>query len=152
PLLRVLTCMAALVLPGCGRVLFKAPVADPPRVLPSTQAGQLLKSLPPAREKTVVSVYDFQDQTRQFKPNTQFAEYSKEVTQGGLSILNKALMEAGDGTWFTVIERGGLRDLLQERQITNLMREQYLLPDGKKLEPLPPMLYAGMLIEGGVVG
>ena len=49
-------------------------------------------------------------------------------------------------------ERGGLKDLLQERQIIGLMRDQYTLPNGAKLGPLPPLLYAGMLIEGGIVG
>ena len=132
--------------------LFDSSVIEQPKVGQVTQSARLLMSLPPAQEKIAVAVYDFQDQTGQLKPNNNFADYSRAVTQGGLAILNKALMQAAGGNWFTVVERGGLKDLLQERQIINLMREQYALPDGSKLGPLPPLLYSGLLIEGGIVG
>jgi curli production assembly/transport component CsgG len=148
----VLLLFWAFLLSACSNALFDSPVADLPHVQPESQTSHLLKALPAAQTKTVVSVYDFQDLTGQLKPNTQFAEYSKAVTQGGLAILNKALMDAGDRRWFTVVERGGLKDLVQERQIIRMMRDQYPGPDGKKLGTLPALLYAGMLIEGGVVG
>ncbi len=144
--------LAAASLSGCSQSIFNSPLVEPPHIADDTAIGKQLKSLPPARVKTVVAAYDFQDQTGQLKANTTFAEYSKAVTQGSLAILNKALLEAGNGTWFTVTERGGLKDLLQERQIINMMRGQYPGPDGQKLNALPPLLYAGMLIEGGVVG
>lgn len=132
--------------------VFDSQLIEQPKIAQITQSAKLLAALPPAQDKIVVSVYDFQDQTGQLKPNNNFAEYSRAVTQGGLSILNKALLHAGNGSWFTVVERGGLKDLLQERQIISMMRDQYPLPDGSKLGRLPPLLYAGMLIEGGIVG
>lgn len=129
------------------------PVFDtPPKMTVTTETTKLLKSIPPAAENTVVTVYNFDDQTGQLKQNDNFASYSRAVTQGGLSILNKALLEAADGKWFTVVERGGLKNLLQERQIIEITRQKYATPDGQQLGQLPPMLYAGMLIEGGVVG
>jgi curli production assembly/transport component CsgG len=149
--LRVL--LFLLMLPACSQqALFDSELVEQPKIGQITQSARLLASLPAAKDKIAVSVYDFQDQTGQLKPNTQFAEYSRAVTQGGLAILNKALLNAGNGNWFTVVERGGLKDLLQERQIINMMRDQYALPDGNKLDRLPPLLYAGMLIEGGIVG
>ena len=140
-------------LPGCSQSLLEPPLAESPKVSPDTDSARLLKNLPPAKQNTVVSVYEFQDQTGQLKANDNFADYSKAVTQGGLAILNKALLEAGNGRWFDVVERGGLKNLLQERQIIQLTRAQYATPDSNtKPPPLPPLLFAGMLIEGGVVG
>ena len=138
---------------GCSQHhLFDSALIEQPKIAQSTQSARLLASLPPAKEPVVVSAYDFQDMTGQLKPNTQYAEYSRAVTQGGLPILNKALLKAGRGRWFTVVERGGLRDLLEERQIISTMRGSYAGPDGQPLGKLPPLLYAGMLIEGGIVG
>jgi len=144
--------LGALLLCACSQQLFRPPVAEAPRVSRDSESARLLRTLPPPKASVVVSVYDFQDQTGQLKHNDNFADYSRAVTQGGLALLNKALLQAGDGKWFTVVERGGLKDLIQERQIVRMMRDQYPAPDGQKLGNLPPLLYAGMLIEGGVVG
>jgi len=127
-------------------------MVDPPKISDDTNSGRLLKKLPPAMSNTVVSVYEFQDQTGQLKANDNFADYSRAVTQGGLALLNKSLLEAGNGHWFDVVERGGLKNLLQERQIIQLTRAQYAPPDAPKTQNLSPLLYAGMLIEGGIVG
>jgi curli production assembly/transport component CsgG len=121
------------------------------KVADKTKTGEMLKMLPPAAQKVVVSVYNFEDQTGQHKPDDSSAQYSRAVTQGGLSILNKALLDAGSHGWFTVIERGGLQNLLQERQIIRSTRDQYRLPNGNKLPDLGPLLYAGLLLEGGIV-
>ncbi len=132
--------------------LFDSKAIEQPKITQVTQSTRRLASLPPSKMPLVVAVYDFQDQTGQLKPNNTFAEYSHAVTQGGLALLNKALLNAGNGTWFTVAERGGLKDLLQERQIITAMREQYKAPNQPNVERLPPLLFSGMLIEGGIVG
>lgn len=145
--------LGALQATACSQGdLFDNRLIEQPKIIQTTQAARTLAALPPAKVSTMVAVYDFQDQTGQLKPNNNFAEYSHAVTQGGLAILTKALLSAGNGSWFTVVERGGLKDLLQERQIINVMRQQYTTPQGDKLPALPPLLYAGMLIEGGIVG
>lgn len=115
-----------------------------------TKTEQLLQALPAGKQPLVVAVYQFGDQTGQNKPG-ETPQYSRAVTQGGLSILKKALLDAGNNRWFRVVERGNLDDLLQERKIIRAMREEYLGPNGQKLPPLNPMLYAGMIIEGGIV-
>jgi curli production assembly/transport component CsgG len=71
------------------------------------------------------------------------------VTQGAENYLIKALQDVGDGRWFTVLERVGLENLIKERQMIRQMREQY---QGRDAKPLPPMVFAGIIIEGGIVG
>lgn len=112
-----------------------------------TKTLKLLNTLPPPPRLINVSVYEFADYTGQNKPSDGI-EYSRAVTQGGLSILKKALIDAGKHSWFRVLERGGLNNLLQERKIIRAMRSEY---GSKELSGLGPLLYAGMLLEGGII-
>jgi len=128
------------------------PLRQQPRLTLRTEINQTLLELPPAQRKVVVAVYTFQDLTGQNKPNEKFAEYSRAVTQGGTAILVNALQDVGKRSWFTVLERNALNNLLQERQIIRQTREQYRGADGRPLPPIDPLLNAGILMEGGVVG
>lgn len=57
------------------------------------------------------------------------------------------------GTWFRVVERGiGLDHLVRERQIVRSTREDYEKATGEDQPGLQPMMFAGMILEGGVVG
>ena len=103
----------------------------------------------PKSGPVAVAVYSFVDRTGQRKPNPQVAQLSSAVTQGAETYLIKALQDAGNGGWFKVVERVGLDNLMKERQMIRQMREIY---DGENAKPLPPMLFAGVLIEGGIVG
>jgi curli production assembly/transport component CsgG len=76
---------------------------------------------------------------------------SRAVTQGGTSILIAALREAGNGNWFTVIERERLDNLLRERQIIREMRAQYLQEAVTPSSVLPSLLFAGITLEGGII-
>ena len=111
--------------------------------------GHQLKSLPPAARKLDVAVYNFPDLTGQHKPNDNFTEYSRAVTQGASTLLVDSLQRAADGGWFNVVERSGLQALLQERQLISVTRQQFM---GADAGALPPLRFAGILIEGGVVG
>ncbi len=115
-----------------------------------TPTEDLLRSLGPASRVITLSVYDFKDYTGQNKPG-ETAQYSRAVTQGGVSILKKALLDAGNHRWFRVLERGALENLLQERKIIRSIRQQYTTADGRKLPPLGPLLYSGLLLEGGII-
>lgn len=117
-----------------------------------TDTQSRLRSLPPPTEKAAVAVYSFEDQTGQFKPSEGVQTLSRAVTQGSTSVLLKALQDAGDRTWFTVIERENLDNLLKERQIIREMRKQYLGEDDLNQAALPPLLFAGIILEGGVIG
>ncbi len=115
---------------------------------PITSTDLELQSLPLPKEKVIAAVYSFRDQTGQYKAVSGGTSFSTAVTQGGTSILIKALQ---DSRWFLPVEREGISDLLTERKIIRSTRDQYLGQDGKKLPNLPPLLYAGVLLEGGII-
>ena len=103
----------------------------------------------PKGEPVVIAVYDFIDMTGQKKPGGSFASMSTAVTQGSYQLLIKALQDAGDGKWFRVVERASLPSLLQERKLIRSTRQ---MADGENAESLPPLLFAGAYITGGIVG
>ena len=105
--------------------------------------------LPPAGGPIPVAVYSFRDMTGQRKSVPNIASLSSAVTQGADGYLVKALQDVGNQRWFIPLERVGLENLIKERQMIRQMREQY---QGKDAKPLPPMLFAGIIIEGGIVG
>ncbi|MFN3912314.1 CsgG/HfaB family protein [Hyphomonas sp.] len=117
-----------------------------------TDTQSRLRSIPAPREKAAVAVYSFEDQTGQFKPSDGVQTLSRAVTQGSTSVLLKALQDAGDRSWFTVIERENLDNLLKERQIIREMRKQYLGEEELNETALPPLLFAGIILEGGIIG
>ena len=103
----------------------------------------------PKGEPIIIAVYDFLDMTGQKKPSDSVASMSTAVTQGSYQLLIKALQDAGDGKWFRVVERTSLPSLLQERKLIRSTRQQV---NGEGAEPLPPLLFAGAYITGGIVG
>ena len=150
-------CLLAAALAGCttvtedGRSLF--PETRPEAFIPDrTQTQALLGRLPGPTRPIAVAVYGFVDQTGQYKPSETGQTLSRAVTQGGGSILVKALQDAGNRQWFTIVERESLRNLLNERQILREMRERYLGEQGVNPQALPALLFAGVLLEGGIVG
>ena len=106
-----------------------------------------LLNLPPATEKPIIAVYKFLDKTGQRKQKGDAAMFSTAVSQGSETMLIDALKTAGDGNWFRVVERVGIDHLTRERQIVRSTREAYA--DETKLAP---MLFAGIILEGGIIG
>ena len=135
--------------PGCSSY-FQQPLR-PTQARLGAESGfyHQLKALPEPREKVVAAVYKFRDQTGQYKPSEVGASWSTAVTQGATSILQRALEESG---WFTTIEREGLSNLLNERKIIRSSRQAFDQQNGMQTtDNLPPLLFAGVLIEGGIV-
>ncbi len=141
PLLLLLSGCTTLDLPK-GIQVGEAPRTELPRFTE-------LREIPPPSRKPVVAVYDFPDLTGQRKDKDTVASLSSAVTQGGTSFLIDALKNAGDGSWFVVVERNRLEDLAKERQLVRQTREEYLGKDANKLKP---MLFAGLILQGGIVG
>lgn len=147
-LMRLTPIALAIALAGCGTVgnavrSFDEPVITKPQLkveaeLPEPSAGAI-----------TIAVYSFRDMTGQRKASQTIASLSSAVTQGADAYLVKSLQEVGGGKWFKVLERGGLDNLVKERQLIRQMRELY---QGKDAQPLPPMLFAGVLLEGGIIG
>lgn len=107
-----------------------------------------LKNLPKPSEPIVVGVYKFRDQTGQYKESEVGGSFSTSVTQGATTILLKALE---DSKWFTPIERENLGNLLNERNIIRSTRQEFSKNTDKPEEPLTPLLFAGVLLEGGII-
>lgn len=150
-----ITLAVALLLSGCATSSnfrekvtgeqFEEPVVDTAVYLKKDDN----KLLPPEDGPVHVAVYGFMDKTGQRKSVANIASLSSAVTQGAESYLIKALQDAGDQRWFKVLERVGLDNLIKERQMIRQMREQY---QGKDAKPLPPMVFAGIIVEGGIIG
>lgn len=104
---------------------------------------------PAAGKPVSVAVYSFQDKTGQRRPQANVASLSTAVTQGAETFLIKALSDVGGGRWFEVVERVGIDNLTKERLIIRQMREAY---EGANAKPLMPMQFAGIILEGGIVG
>jgi len=122
----------------------------------STPTKELLRQMPPPINtptdgegnpvKITVAVYDFPDETGQRKQ----VGLSTAVSQGADVWVIQALMAAGHGDWFSVVERANLDNLTKERQLIRNTRELY---DGSQAtDALAPMLFAGLILEGGIVG
>jgi curli production assembly/transport component CsgG len=141
--------MLSLGLGGCITGSADDPMAHRATLVPDTKTGIVLDSLPAPRRKLDVTVYNFPDLTGQNKPNDNFAEFSRALTQGAGAVLIDVLTKAGGGQWFNVVERNDLQPLLQERQIIQNTRTA---AEGDKAPSLPPLRFAGILLEGGVIG
>lgn len=132
---------------GCG-VFFRQPTQPTrARLGEETESTIDLKSLPDPKEPIIVAVYKFRDQTGQYKPSENGAGFSTAVTQGATTILIKALENS---KWFIPIERENVSNLLNERKIIRSSRQQYGGTDGKQ-QLLPPLLFAGVILEGGII-
>ncbi len=144
----IIAIAVATALTGCGTIGNAVrTIPEPEIITPRLKSEPVLKE--PMGGPITVAVYNFRDMTGQRKASQTIATLSSAVTQGADAYLVKSLQEVGNGRWFKVLERGGLDNLVKERQLIRQMRELY---QGKDAEPLPPMLFAGMLIEGGIIG
>jgi len=121
---------------------------DQPEVVDMPAYVKLLE-VPPAKQMPVVAVYGFRDLTGQRKARDGIADFSTAVTQGGTEMLIDALKTAGKGTWFRVVERQGIDNLVRERQIIRSSRKEYA---DENSQGIGPLLFAGMIIEGGIIG
>lgn len=133
---------------GCAQAGRRELLEQPPIVTPPSATAVNLETLPPPAHKIDIAVYNFPDLTGKNESNDLFAEYSRAVTQGGAGLVIDSLKRAGNGKWFDVVERNGLNNLLQERQLIRATRQEY---DKDSAKPLPPIHFAGLLLEGGIL-
>ena len=141
---------------ACGTTNTKAIEGEMP-FTQGTPTKTLLQEMPPLigmptdsvtgnPVKITVAVYDFPDKTGQRKQ----VGLSTAVSQGADVWVIQSLMAVAHGDWFTVVERASLDNLVKERQLIRSTRELY---DGSlATDSLSPMLFAGLILEGGIVG
>ena len=142
------------LLTGCASTGNKSQytnVSEP--YIEGTTTTKKLQEIPDLDNQPVITiaVYEFTDQTGQRKPSPNFSQLSTAVTQGPDVCVINALKEVSNGNFFKVVERKSLSNLVKERQLIRSTRELY---DGETqaTNTLKPLLFAGLLIEGGIVG
>lgn len=123
-----------------------------PTAVESTATYKALRNLPAPRQPIPVAVYSYPDLTGQFKPTETISTNSRAVTQGAVWMLVKSLKDAAGGRWFKVIQRANLDNLLNERQIIRETRGRVAKQTGVAQDGLPPLLFAGVILEGGIIG
>ena len=149
--------LSVALLSSCASLLFD-PIENnlgPIQRIENAQVETLvvsnLASVGTPKRQPVVAVYatSFTDQTGQRLSNSSYASFSTAITQLPSAYLIRALHKAGsdNGGFFTVVERVGLDNLTKERQLIRSTREQK--DQGAELGAL---LFAGLIIEGGVIG
>lgn len=137
-----------LVLVGCNSLLNYPSQSEKSTLGETTNFTSQIKNLPEPNDKVVVGVYKFRDQTGQYKAADNGANWSTAIPQGTTTILIKALE---DSRWFRPIERENIGNLLNERQIIRSTRKEYMPNQINESGNLPPLLYAGIILEGGVI-
>lgn len=132
------------VLSGCAGVVANSEHLEGVQatLTPRGATYQDLVSLPPPSGRIFVSVYDFRDQTGQYRP-APASTFSTAVTQGAAAMLTGALADSG---WFIPLERIGLQNLLTERRIIRAEFERFGRPD-----TLPSLRSASVMLEGGII-
>lgn len=138
----------SFIVVSCGSYWSQPVTNKEARIGELTSGSMKLKNMPKPTEQIVAGVYNFRDQTGQYKNIETGSSFSTAISQGGTTILIKSLEDSG---WFTVVERENLGNLLNERNIINTTREQFSRAGNTDQKPLPPLLFAGILLEGGVV-
>lgn len=142
--------VALLALTGCQSVTNEG--IFEPSITPLTTQSYNLRTLPAPTRRIPVAVYDFPDLTGQYKERDNVQTLSRAVTQGGAPMLIKALQDAGERRWFSVLDRARLDDILKERQIVTEMRRIYRNEQRIPSSVLPPLSYAGIIVQGGITG
>ncbi|MCB0637909.1 MAG: CsgG/HfaB family protein [Lewinella sp.] len=145
---RVLPALAIWgLMSGCNAYLHQPMQNQAARIGEPTPFNATLRSLPHPPRKIVAAVYKFRDQTGQYRLQEVGSGFSTMVTQGATNILLKAMEDSG---WFIPIERENVNNLLNERKIIRSTRAQFEQSQGAQ-PVLPPLLFAGIILEGGIV-
>ena len=141
------------ILSGCASTQQKPAIKGAEPFIEGTTTLEKLREIPDLdnQPQITIAVYEFTDQTGQRKPNPKFSQLSTAVTQGPDVWVISALKAVSNGDWFKVVERKGLSNLVKERQLIRSTRELY---DGETEanNQLKPLVFAGLIIEGGIVG
>jgi curli production assembly/transport component CsgG len=147
-MIKIVLTLGLLLLSNCA-VMQKGGIDSKPEVTEMKMQKEFDTVPAPAQKKITVAVYSFQDKTGQRRNTPNIASFSTAVTQGAEPFLIKALQDVGKGLWFDVVERVNVDNLIKERTIIKQMRDMY---EGSNAKSVPPMQFAGIIIEGGIIG
>ena len=148
---RLYLCLLAIFISSCAVLNHNEDLALTQDIKPSSVLdlqSEELKNLPPATVMPTIAIYpnSFKDLTGQRRSNSSFALFSTAITQAPEAFLIRAFKHAAGGEFFRVVERVGLDDLTKERQLIRSTRKEF-----KEDNKMQPLLFAGLLVQGGVV-
>jgi len=109
-----------LLLSSCGSYFNQPVTQQRARIGEVTPVTSKLTEFPLPQEPVVAGVYNFKDLTGQYKAVENGSTFSTAVSQGGTTMLIKALE---DSKWFTPIEREKEKIKTQ----TNLICHRYYM-------------------------
>jgi curli production assembly/transport component CsgG len=147
-MIKIALTLGLLLLSNCA-VMQKGGMESKPEITEMKMQKEFDTVPAPAQKKITVAVYSFQDKTGQRRNTPNIASFSTAVTQGAEPFLIKALQDVGKGQWFDVVERVNVDNLIKERTIIKQMRDMY---EGGNAKSVPPLQFAGIIIEGGIIG
>ena len=148
-----LLCLLVIFLSSCTNWSILNNYAPPISLTKQAEVGSLInKELAEIGRpfiKPTIAVYptSFTDQTGQRRSNSSYASFSTAITQAPHAFLIRALKHASNGDFFDVVERVGLDNLTKERQLIRSTRKDF-----DEEEKLLPLAFAGLIMEGGVIG
>lgn len=142
----ILVALMMVGLVGCSNSMTIPDADQAPTLMPRGASYQDLVQLPQPKGKILVSVYDFRDQTGQYKPQPN-SNFSTAVPQGGTALLTASLL---DSNWFIPLEREGLQNLLTERKIIRAAQKKGQAGINHS-DDLAALSSANVVIEGGIV-
>ena len=146
-------CLLVILLSSCTNwsILdnYALPVTLQKQASVGTLINQELANIKKPFVKPTIAVYptSFTDQTGQRRSNSSYASFSTAITQAPHAYLIRALKHASNGDFFDVVERVGLDNLTKERQLIRSTRKDF-----NEDKDLLPLTFAGLLMEGGVIG
>ena len=148
---RLFSCLLVVLLSSCAVISQNDDLVLTKKIQsPSTieLQSETLRTLPAAKIQPTIAIYpnSFKDLTGQRRSNSTFALFSTAITQAPEAFLIRAFKHTSGGKFFRVVERVGLDDLTKERQLIRTTRKEF--EEDNKLKPL---LFAGLLVQGGVV-
>ena len=148
---RLFLCLLVALLSSCAVLNQNQDLVLTQDIKPSSildLQSEELKNLPAAKIKPTIAIYpnSFKDLTGQRRSNSTFALFSTAITQAPEAFLIRAFKHTADGKFFRVVERVGLDDLTKERQLIRSTRKEF-----KEDNKMKPLLFAGLLIQGGVI-
>ena len=143
----LLNSLLGLTLLSFGCKTYNGGFEEPPAVSLTPLATTLNKLPTLDGEPIYIGVNSFKDLTGQRKQSDNYASFSSSVSQGGEAWLIESLLESNG--WFKVLERGQLDTVMRERALVQQTREDFTDDDDTGLKPL---LFAGLLIHGGIIG
>ncbi|APX99645.1 CsgG/HfaB family protein [Lacinutrix venerupis] len=146
---KIIAVMAICLFSSSCATYFNQPFSqESARIGEFSKSTKKLLDLPPPKNPLEVAVYNFSDQTGQYKAVENGSTFSTAITQGATTILIKAL---GDSGYFIPLERENFNNLSTERNIIRSTKQEYIKGLNPNEPPIEPLLYAGLMLEGGII-